>query len=121
MTKQDKEFDELKVKLVKAIALRMDNTQFDTTLLTEEGVIVNSAGIITGVQKCVYSKKNDTRKYLFEINKQFDKYRIVAEDNIKGIGVIYKVNSMAELDELLKDNNPFRDVLYTFIGDKFKN
>ncbi len=121
MTKQDTESNEIKDKLVKATALRMDNTQFDTTLLTEEGVIVNSAGIITGVQKCVYSKKNDTRKYLFEINKQFDKYRVVAEDNIKGLGVIYKVNNMAELDELLKDNNPFRDVLYTFIGDKFKN
>lgn len=117
MTKQDKE----KVKLVQAIALKMDNTQFDTTLLTEEGVIVNSAGIITGVQKCIYSKKNDTRKYLFEINKQFDKYRIVAEDNIEGLTVSYKVSNTAELDELMKENNPFRDVLYTVIGDKFKN
>ena len=117
MTKQDKE----KIKLVQAIALKMDNTQFDTTLLTEEGVIVNSVGTITGVQKCVYSKKNDTRKYLFEINKQFDKYRIVAEDNIEGLIVSYKVSNTAELDELMKENNPFRDVLYTVIGDKFKN
>ena len=123
MTKKqiDKEIKELKIKLIQTTGKLMDNTHLETTLFTNEGVIVNSHGVITGVQKVVYNKKDDTRKYLFEINKQEGKYRIIVEDHVRGLSTIYRVNSMVELDELMKDNNPFRDVMYTFIGDSFKN
>ena len=118
---EDKEYTEIVEKIIRTTGLNADNTHLNTTLETQEGCIVNSYGVIIGVQKLVYNKKDNTRVYLFEIIKTCDnKYRVIAEDNNRGLHVTHCVNSMKELDELLQDNNPFRDVMYNFIGDKFK-
>lgn len=121
MTKlEDKHFEELKQRIVTTTGIDMKHVDLDTTLATEEGVIVNAQGIITGVQKIVYEKKHDSRKYLFEINKQLSGYRVIVEDNDRGLSTVVRVDTMKDLDELLRDVNPFKEVQYTSIGDTFK-
>ena len=117
----DEEYFNLSSLIVKGTGEKMRTSQFDTTLETNEGVIVNGYSTIVGVQKTVYNKKDSTRRYLFEVMKTFDgRYRVVVEDNNRGVRATYYTKDMKELDELMKDNNPFTDVDYNLIGNIYK-
>ena len=121
MQTKDINIEELRRKIIETTGVAMDSTQFDTTLDTNESMLINSYGKITGVQKVVFNKKDDTLKYLFEINLlSSGKYRIVVEDRNRGLSTVAYAKDMVELDKILINNNPFKEVMYIFLGDTYK-
>ena len=113
--------EELRQRIIESTGEAMRETQFDVTLDTNENLIVDSRALIVGVRKTVYNKADDKLLYSFEVDLLLDgTYRLLVEDINRGLSTVKRVNDREGLDNLLTDCNPFRDVNYSFIGDKFK-